>query len=306
MVCGVLLLGAFLGASVGPGVHDYNIGIHRNDTIVVPIRPSSRLVHMLDLRTDPTDEASCDSLALLLPCAGLQRRYTPDVPLNFFTDPTKFFYMLNGSSVKFFFRHEQQDMQIWVFNDYDIYSDYIEAGTLDQLECSKASAPKGTQCLPLSPSSPTSNITIKNTSYYFFTCSPRPSCLETLDWTIDLYWYDYVDYMQTAVLHNVSSGHPTEIVIQKKRFDVLHFGREVDMCLLLYIRYNRIGHTQTCSLHSTLYIRGITINQGVWVFASFSILAVAALVIVYVCCCYWQRRKQNATGQEHLRMERTI
>ena len=33
IVSGTLILGAFLGASIGPGIHDYYISIHRNDTI---------------------------------------------------------------------------------------------------------------------------------------------------------------------------------------------------------------------------------------------------------------------------------
>ena len=276
---------------------------------MVPIRPSSQIVHKLGLQTYPLE--ACNGLALLLPCSGLQTQYIANVPLRFFTDRTEFIYMLTGSTVHFFLRYERSSVNVWIFNDFGIYTRYTD--DLDHLDCSPASSPKGSHCIPLNLSSPAANFMITNTSYYFFSCSPDyVICLGNLDWTIDLYWYNYMDYLDTAELHNVSSGSPTEIVVHQKNFDV-SFSRKVRMCLLLHINYNSMDPEQTCpSQHSTLYVRGIEINQVVWLFASFSIVvAVAVIVVGLCCCCCWHHRRttQRSRGPQqslYIMPERTM
>lgn len=293
-VSAALILGACLGALLGPGVHDYNVDIHRNDTILIPIRPSSQIVHKLGLQTNPED--ACNGLALLLPCSVLQlhKQYIQNVSLRFFTSNREFIYLLTGSTMHFFLRDERKgSANVWIFNDYGVYKRYRD--DLDDLDCSPANFPKGAHCIPLNLTSPTGSFPIKKSSYYFFSCSPDfVSCVGNLRHTIDLYWYNYVDYLNsTAAVSYVSSGSPTEIVVHQKKFDV-SFSREVQMCLLLHIYYSSADPEEFCpSKYSTLSVRGIEINQAVWLFASFSVVVAGAVTGVGLCCCCWYHRRQR-------------
>ena len=284
--------------------YKYNVPTYKGQTVVVPLKPSENLVRSLSLHLNGSDH--CISKATVLPCSNLsQPNYNPGLQMNssqyreFFPRVIYLYlYLLTNSSISFQYNGGiDTSASVWVFSDRESF----DRSRKDLPSCSNKKYKDGghNYCVEMTSENNSATFVAPKNSFYFIRCfsshesSDPLYCLtnQYLFWTIDLYWYDPMDYVNDTYVNyfNITSKKKTPLTLEGMYSS--------DQACVLVHRPTTTFECRDENYWSSVVVSDVKLVPLLWLGLLAAIPLILMLVLLSVCVhcvCYWnENRKQR-------------